>query len=76
MVLTGKQRHELSCSGCGAPLHDIKVMPIQAKPKQTKSHSAPTRPQKVEKKKKKSKKSRKLRGFFEEAFDIIEDIFD
>ena len=27
LILTGKTRHELSCQGCGAPLHDLKMMP-------------------------------------------------
>jgi len=28
LVLRGKDRHELSCSACGAPLHDLKIMPM------------------------------------------------
>ena len=28
LVLRGKERHELSCSSCGAPLHDLKMLPI------------------------------------------------
>ncbi|MGB1034398.1 MAG: hypothetical protein ACPGVS_05180 [Primorskyibacter sp.] len=31
LVLTGSERHELSCSNCGAPLHDLKQ--IKAPPK-------------------------------------------
>lgn len=27
LVLKGDQRHELVCSGCGAPLHRLKMMP-------------------------------------------------
>ncbi|HBS50983.1 MAG TPA: hypothetical protein DEA05_13305 [Rhodobacteraceae bacterium] len=27
LVLTGKTRHELACSACGAPLHDLKMLP-------------------------------------------------
>jgi len=27
LVLTGRERHELACSRCGAPLHDLKQMP-------------------------------------------------
>jgi len=27
LVLTGKTRHELACSSCGAPLHDLKMLP-------------------------------------------------
>ncbi|MBV2360404.1 hypothetical protein KUH32_11505 [Thalassococcus sp. CAU 1522] len=28
LVLTGTVRHELSCSACGAPLHDLKMLPL------------------------------------------------
>lgn len=28
LVLTGQDRHELSCSACGAPLHDMKRLPM------------------------------------------------
>lgn len=27
LVLRGERRHELSCASCGAPLHDMKLMP-------------------------------------------------
>lgn len=27
LVLTGTVRHELACSACGAPLHDLKGIP-------------------------------------------------
>ena len=26
LVLRGKERHELSCSSCGAPLHNLKML--------------------------------------------------
>ena len=26
LVLTGRDRHELACSSCGAPLHDLKML--------------------------------------------------
>ena len=29
LVLRGKDRHELSCATCGAPLHALKVLPQQ-----------------------------------------------
>ena len=28
LILTGSKRHELACSSCGAPLHDLKMMPL------------------------------------------------
>ena len=27
LVLSGKTRHELACSSCGAPLHELKKLP-------------------------------------------------
>lgn len=30
LVLRGEDRHELACSSCGAPLHDMKLMPSEA----------------------------------------------
>ncbi|NOD74708.1 MULTISPECIES: hypothetical protein [unclassified Ruegeria] len=75
LVLKGKERHELSCSSCGAPLHDLKMLP-KRKAEKTKparpavSHVVP--PKAKRKKKKKSMFSR----VFDEAWDVIEDIFD
>lgn len=78
LVLKGESRHELACSSCGAPLHDMKNLKADHGGK----HSAPispmaAHPQKTRpmKKKKKPKKSFAQR-FFDEAFDAIEDIFD
>ncbi|WP_254441617.1 hypothetical protein [Ruegeria sp. HKCCA0370] len=75
LVLRGKERHELSCSSCGAPLHDLKMLPKrQAAPAKTVrsavSHAPPRKTKR--KKKKKSMFSR----VFDEAWDVIEDIFD
>ncbi|MCV6597325.1 MAG: hypothetical protein OIF40_09620 [Mangrovicoccus sp.] len=71
LVLKGKQRHELSCSSCGAPLHDLKMLPkrkvIESAPRK---HAAP--PKSKRKKKKKTLFSRVM----DEAWDVIEDIFD
>ena len=30
LVLRGKERHELSCSSCGAPLHNMKSLRVEA----------------------------------------------
>jgi hypothetical protein len=79
-------RHELACSRCGAPLHDLKMLPvaktgdrelIRYSPIRTaKSHNS-KKPKKKSPKRKKSKNSFKfLKNAFEEAFDFIEDIFD
>lgn len=68
LVLRGKERHELSCSACGAPLHEMKMLRAASAAKVAKS----AKPKKAKVKKRKSRK----RKFFEEAFDFIEDIFD
>jgi hypothetical protein len=90
LVLKGESRHELSCSACGAPLHEMKM--LHAKPtgkpaatqhrhvSQPKTASAPfpawDRETTWSKKKKPKKRKTLARRFFEEAFDVIEDIFD
>ncbi|GAA6161541.1 hypothetical protein NBRC116589_37150 [Ruegeria sp. HU-ET01832] len=71
LVLKGKQRHELSCSSCGAPLHDLKMVP-KRKLSDAKSDHRIEKQRKTKKKKKKSVFSR----VFDEAWDVIEDIFD
>ena len=77
-MLTGLNRHELACSSCGAPLHDLKMLPKKktgdrelVRPSAIRQ---PDRP-KPAKKKYKKRKSR-WKDLFEDAFDIIEDIFD
>ncbi len=80
LSLRGKERHELACSNCGAPLHEMKMLrtdslgdrelvrpsPIRSKPDRSKA-----------KRRKKKKKTKNLsRRFLEEAFDVAEDLFD
>ena len=78
MVLKGQDRHELSCSACGAPLHELKQMPVPQQPRQTvlpaaKASGYRARPAKKRKSKKPKHWSKKLTS---ELFDVIEDIFD
>lgn len=86
LVLRGKDRHELSCSSCGAPLHALKILPQKyvAKPAH-KAVSHRPKPQKVrdyEKAKHRAKpgkrrKSKSLgRKIWSEVWDVVEDIFD
>lgn len=87
-MLRGNLRHELACSSCGAPLHDLKQMPradydnhpARRAPTHSDPHAYGSYPAKHGKpvKKKKSKKKRKSRAFdlFEDIFDVVEDIFD
>lgn len=87
LVLTGSERHELSCASCGAPLHNLKMLradktgardPVAPKRTRASGRPKPVPMQTAYKKPKKSKKKRKsrLKDFFEDAFDVIEDIFD
>ncbi len=94
LVLRGKDRHELSCAACGAPLHDMKMLKSEAvttplssadvnmaRPKKReKVHATPLpvweQKSGYSKKKKKKKRKTMAKRFFEEAFDVIEDIFD
>lgn len=80
LVLRGKDRHELSCQSCGAPLHALKIMPQrEEKPKKHKaiSHRAPLKdhdaPDRPGKRKKRKSFQRKV---WSEVWDIIEDIID
>lgn len=78
LVLTGG-RHELSCAGCGAPLHEMKMLREVAKPQKKKAkrpsygpRDLPLPPKAKKKKKRKSMFSRLL----DEAWDAVEDIVD
>lgn len=79
LVLKGETRHELACSACGAPLHDLKMLPAKQvaparRPKQEPASSTMTarRPKRPKRRKRKGLGRKVLR----EAFDLIEDIFD
>ena len=70
----------MACSNCGAPLHDLKMLP-----RKTSGDRNLVRPSAIRKKpvktprpaKRKSGRRKSRWGdFFEDAFDIIEDIFD
>lgn len=82
-------RHELSCSSCGAPLHEIKRMPTGSHGPRELVHPSPVRntsPGKPHRAKKKSKKKQKrsmgqlfmakLADAAEDVFDDVFDIFD
>ncbi|WP_299687386.1 hypothetical protein [uncultured Tateyamaria sp.] len=78
LVLTGRDRHELACSSCGAPLHDLKMLP-----KKKQGDRELVRPSAVRgrvksgpKPKKRKNRMRRFADIFEDAFDIIEDILD
>lgn len=82
LKLTARQGHELACGRCGAPLHEMKALKLEpgrpsrrasavADPVQDWRREEAYRPRK-KKKRRKPLWSRAL----EEAFDVIEDIFD
>lgn len=74
LVLKGEARHELSCSSCGAPLHDLKALKASHEAKQP----AYPRGRREKSGKFKGKKKRKTlsRRILSEAIDILDDIFD
>lgn len=77
-------RHELACANCGAPLHALKSLPVDRPAAQPAvSHQPRLRgfPDGVKGQKKAQKKRPKRRKSLwhriaEEAFDVVEDIFD
>ncbi len=84
LILKGGVQHELACRSCGAPLHDLKMLPknrmgdreLVDAPKPRKDHSAfASKPVRKSKSKKKKRKGF-VKDLFEEAFDFLEDIFD
>lgn len=86
-MLSGRTRHELSCAACGAPLRELKALRsdnpgerhllspgrVAKMPKDGARRSAPPKP--LKKKKAKRKKGLMAR-VLDEAFDLVEDIFD
>ena len=77
LVLRGKDSHELSSGSCGAPLHDLKRLPVEPRAKTPKKRpNDPWHP--VSQKPTKKMKPQKKKGFsfMKAAFDVIEDVFD
>jgi hypothetical protein len=87
LTLSARSGHELACGSCGAPLHEMKWLradrdagAAKRSPRKPAPHgrsdwkSDQRRPPARVKKRKKRKGL--LREVFEEAFDVIEDIFD
>lgn len=86
LVLKGKTRHELACSNCGAPLHDLKMLPVDRRgdrelvtAPRPRSKPDAKKPWARKGKRRKTGAAKKLSLFkdlAEEAFEFIEDIFD
>ena len=83
LTLGGNVRHELACSSCGAPLHELKMLRTDAtgerdrvRPSRRTAHTLGRLPsEKRAKPKKKSTKSLSFR-FMEEVWDKAEELFD
>lgn len=81
LVLRGKERHELSCANCGAPLHEMKMLRLDASADREPVRPARVQPGNQQRSKKKRKKSRSLSQRFLSEFrdmadDILDDVFD
>jgi hypothetical protein len=86
LVLRGKERHELCCSKCGAPLHTMKMLraapvsPTAPRPKPVRSELAKRRDDRNESHVPRPKKRRKTKSFgrksFSKFWELIEDIVD
>ena len=86
-LVLGRDRHELACDRCGAPLHDMKRLKVddgkKSQEKQTLGHGLHKRPYHArdeyddyKRRKKRKKRKSLMRYVLEEAVDAIEDIFD
>jgi hypothetical protein len=81
----GEGRHELACASCGAPLHDLKRLPVEAAGaapalRQFTQHAprgGKPKPVRAKKSARKPKKRKSwLRWAAKEAFDALEDVLD
>ena len=75
LSLRGRERHELSCSTCGAPLHEMKMLRSDSRPHSVRQpkrrHDSYNRPRRKQKKQKSL-----AQRFMGEAWDLAEDVFD
>ncbi|MBT8459226.1 MAG: hypothetical protein KJN60_06145 [Boseongicola sp.] len=83
LVLTGEVRHELACSKCGAPLHELKMLRTDARGNRELVHPSPIRLSKKSSKKHRASqksyrigKKRPKQSFKDSIWDIAEDVFE
>lgn len=91
LAMPKKGRHELACSKCAAPLHELKMLPLAkcerrvpdrpktvlSKPVRSKKGRKPDKVKHTSQRRRKSKRGRAfLKNVFEEVIDFVEDIFD
>lgn len=63
---------ELSCKGCGAPVTQMKQMPMMRPPERLRSFE----PGKAKQPKARKKKKSPYRKAMKEVWDVLDDIFD
>ncbi len=84
LTLRGRERHELACSNCGAPLHELKMLRSDAVGERELVRPSPVREDNPRygyrsypsKKRRKKKQKSLAHRFMEEVWDVAEDIFD
>ncbi|NNE89318.1 MAG: hypothetical protein HKN27_14705 [Silicimonas sp.] len=83
LTLRGKERHELACSKCGAPLHELKMLRSDThgerelvRPSPARSYKPSSKKHRGEKPRKRKKQKSLAQRFLEEAWDAAEDVFD
>lgn len=83
LSLRGKERHELACSNCGAPLHEMKMLRQDARgerelvrPSSVRKSKWKTKKHRAPKKYKPKRRKGLLHELISEAAEEIFDIFD
>lgn len=81
LVLRGSDRHELTCGNCGAPLHAMKMLPVQKPAPKRHAEPVPTYTKRQEKRPKKVKKRktlgrRMMSGLWDALEDVVDEVFD
>ena len=85
-LVLGRDRHELTCSSCGAPLHEMKRLRQDPAPTSARYQDQPKPPRHPRDRRdaraylawngKPKKRKGLMRYILKEAIDVIEDIFD
>ena len=80
LSLEGRQRHELACATCGAPISRLKQLPVAAPrpsgPKPAERHRAHAPDPRARKMKPAKKRKSLARRALGELWDVVEDILD
>lgn len=75
LKLAGRERHELACSNCGAPLHEMKMLKVSEPVRVKRERTYGAKPKPSQRRRKKRSKSLSQR-FLSEVWDVAEDVFD